>query len=508
MKKVLTGSLICILLSGCSLIPGYERPNVTAAADWKNGTASDQVIAPDWWKSFNSAELNQFMAEALDQNNDLRAALDRIEQARAQEQIAGSSLLPSVDASAGASVSRTKASNNGKAAYKRGPSAGLNISYELDLFGANRAHAEAAESNYKGSIYDQQALALTTMADVANAYFLVINLRERVAISQKNLDSFQDILRIVNARFEAGASSALDVAQQKTTLASAQASLATLHKQGAQAENALAVLLGRTPENLAVQASSLEDLHIPVLSPVQPAKLVERRPDVRSAEASLIAANADIGVARAAFFPTVDLGAGLSLAAASFTGGPLTTVVSGTSSLLAPIFSGGLLEGNLLLSKARKAELVENYRKSVLTSFQEVEDALAAVKAAEARETALKEAVAEAQKSYNLSRELYNSGAVDFETLLNAQQALLNTEDNFASVRLESLQASVDLYKALGGGWQSEEPVTADAVGANAPVTESETASPSKKIDAMTAGPGPDALNQSVPATAPAKTTP
>ncbi len=519
MKKVLTGSLLCVLLAGCSLIPAYNRPEVNAAADWKNGTsgADSQAIAPDWWKSFNSAELNRFMAEALDQNNDLRAALDRIEQARAQEEIAGAALLPSLDASGDASVSRSKATGSGhgttaiaagnKARYTRNASLGLNASYEVDLFGANRATAETAEAGYKGSVFDQQALALTTMANVADAYFLVVNLRERVAISRKNLESFEDILRIVNARFEAGASSALDVAQQKTSLATAQASLATLQKQEAQAENALAVLLGRTPEALTVQADSLQDLSVPDLAPTQPSALVARRPDVRSAEQALIAANADIGVARANFFPSLNLGAGLSLASTSFTGGPLTTVVSGTSSLLAPIFSGGLLEGSLWQTKARKAELVENYRKSVLTSFQEVEDALASVKAASAREDALKEAVAQAQKSYSLSRELYNSGAVDFETLLNAQQAMLSTEDTYAAVRLERLEASVDLYAALGGGWQSDEPVTAQAFGPNLPdASSSSPQPPAKKIDALTSGPGPDTINQSVPATAPGAT--
>ncbi len=457
MNKILYGSLIAILLSGCSLGPAYKRPVTEMPAAWKQDAAKEERIAPDWWKTFGSAELNDFMGKALLQNNDLRAALHRIEQARASARIAGSTLLPAVDASAGASASRTKSNESGiKAENDNSWNAGLNVSYELDLFGANRATVEAAEADVAGSIYDRQALGLVVMGDVADTYFLTLNLRERTSIAEQNLANARDVLKIVEARFNAGATSALEVAQEKTVLASNEASLAAIRRQEANAENALAVLLGTPPQSLKVNAVSLQNLTIPVVSPSQPAALLQRRPDIRAAEASLMAANADVRAARAAFFPTINIGAGLSILASPMSA-PVTTAVDAASSLLAPIFTGGRLSGQLELNKARQAELLENYRKAILVALQEVEDGLVAVKAAQAREASLSEGVTQARKSYDLSRQLYKSGAIDFQTLLNAQDSLLQTEDTYATVRLEMLQASVDLYKALGGGWQAEQ---------------------------------------------------
>ncbi len=458
MTKMISAGLIALLLSGCALGPDDKRPETEMPAAWKADAAKDETIAPDWWKAFGSTELNDFMGRALVENNDLRAALHRIEQSRALARIAGASLLPSVDASANASVSRTDTRKGGtKATNDNSWNAGLDVSYELDLFGANRAGVEAAEADIAGSIYDRQALGLVVMGDVADTYFLTLNLRERARIAQQNLDNARDILKIVEARFNAGASSALEVAQEKTTLASTEASLAAVRQQEENAENALAVLLGATPQSLKVDAISLENLTVPVAAPFQPSMLLQRRPDIRSAEAALAAANADVRAARAAFFPTISLGAGVS-AFANPMSAPVGIAVDAASSLLAPIFSGGRLSGQLQLNKARQAELLENYRKAILVSLQEVEDALAAVKASQAREKALSEGVEQARKSYDLSRQLYKSGAIDFQTLLDAQDKLLQTEDSYAVVRLEMLQASVDLYKALGGGWQSDSP--------------------------------------------------
>lgn len=189
---------------------------------------------------------------------------------------------------------------------------------------------------------------------------------------------------------------------------------------------------------------------MPAIAPGQPSSLLERRPDIRSSEAGLRAANANIGAARAAFFPSVSLGLDAAIA-----GDPVSKTLGLAASLAAPIFEGGRLEGNLDATKARQAELTETYRKTVLTSFQEVEDALAAARGTQAREKALLQAQREAQKSYNLSLQLYKAGSIDFQTLLNTQNSLFNAQDNYASVKLDMLNAAVDLYKALGGGWKS-----------------------------------------------------
>ena len=445
MKKFVTPFLMAVLLSGCSLVPEFHLPGTNSPAAFSSGVSEETRIAADWWQSFDSEELNGLMVQALAQNNDLRASVQRVEQSRAALRVAGASLLPTADASA----SKSRVYNNPGNANNswRG---GAGVSYELDLFGANRAGVEAADAQLKGSQYDHDALALVVMGDVAKGYFNLLNLRQRTTIAESNLKTTRDVLNIVEARFKAGASSELEVAQQKTSLASNESTLASIQQQVSVAENALAVLLGQPPQTLPVEGDNLKAVNVPVIAPGQPSTLLERRPDIRSSEAGLVAANANIGAARAAFFPSISLGVDAAIA-----GDPISRSLSLAGSLVAPIFEGGRLEGNLESTKARRAELVENYHKTVLVSFQEVEDALSAAKAAQARERALAEAQTQAQKSYDLSLQLYKAGSIDFQTLLNTQTALLSAQDSYASVKLGMLNAAVDLYKALGGGWDS-----------------------------------------------------
>jgi NodT family efflux transporter outer membrane factor (OMF) lipoprotein len=218
------------------------------------------------------------------------------------------------------------------------------------------------------------------------------------------------------------------------------------------ARNALAVLVGKTPQSFAVAGKDLRSLSVPDIAPGQPSTLLERRPDIAAAEADLRAANADIGVARAAFFPDVTLGLDWTIASSSI-GDPATTALALASSITAPIFKGGLLEGNLLFSKARKDELLENYRKSVLVSFRDVENALAGVKASQSRETSLATALSESRKAYDLSQKQYDVGSIDFQRLLDARRTMLAAEDNYIQTKHDRLAAAVDLYKSLGGGW-------------------------------------------------------
>ncbi len=441
--------LLAVLLTGCSLVPTYQRPDVTVPGGWSIDAQEENAeIAADWWAQFGSPELDRLMSQALVQNNDLRASLARVDQARASLKIAGASLLPTADASLGASRTRSNPSS-GPISTDNSWRAGAGLSYELDLFGANSAGVNAARAQLAGSEFDNVALALVVTGDVANAYFNILNLRERLSIADQNLKLARDVLNVVQARFDAGASSALELSQQKTALANTDASLASLNNQMNAAENALSVLLAIPPQSEDFAGKSLKEIKVPTIAPGQPSELLERRPDIRSAEASLLAANANIGAARAAFYPSVNLGLDGS---ASWT--PLSSAVSLTSSLVAPLFTGGRLEGGLESATARQVELSENYRKAIYTSFREVEDALSAAKAAQQRQDAFTRALREAETSYNLSRELYIAGSIDFQTLLNTQSSLFSAQDSYASVRLEMLNAAVDLYKALGGGWQ------------------------------------------------------
>jgi len=456
-QRLISSILLAALLSGCSLIPDYERPSTDTSAAFAEADASNPTaIARDWWKNFGSEELNALMAQALANNNDIAASVARIEQARALARVAGAPLLPSVEADASGGYVRTDPGEGRKTSDSTG-TAGLTVGYELDVFGGNRAELAAAESDADAAAYDSDALALIVMGDVAKGYFNVLNLEERLKIADQNLESSRELLRIVQARFDAGATTLLDVSQQKADLASDEADRATIEQQLKVARSSLAVLVGKAPANLVVTAKDLRTLPVPVIAPGQPSSLLGRRPDIRAAEASLQAANADIGAARAAFFPQFNIGLDLGIAATPI-GDPATTTASLLGGLIAPIFKGGLLSGNLAFTEARKTELVENYRKTILTSFKDVEDALAAVKASQKRETSLETALTESRKAYDLAKQQYDVGSIDFQVLLDNRQAMLAAEDFYIQTKNDRLAAAVDLYKSLGGGWAEYTP--------------------------------------------------
>ncbi len=448
---------LLIILGACQLSPDYTEPQVTLPDSWRDeaagAAASQEKIESTWWTGFKSTELDNLVASAMAGNFDLRAALARVDQARASAKIAGAPLLPSVDASASTGWNRNNPSS-GKTTSENSGRAGVSVGYEVDLFGRNRAGVTAAEANLRGSVYDRDALELIVKGDVAQGYFLLLNLRERMDIARNNLENSRQVLRIIEARFDAGTASALEVSRQRTSLASAEASLTALGNQERAAENALSILLGRAPADLQLKEKGLRNIAIPQIPVSQPSSVVAQRPDVRSAEESLVAANADIGAARAAFFPVLNLGVDTT-AALSPLSDPASVALALAASAAAPIFKGGQLQGGVERARARQTELAETYRKTVITSMQEVENALSSAKAARAREVSLATAMREARTAYALSRDLYDAGATDYQTMLDAERTLLSAEDSHASVRLELLNAAVDLYKSLGGGWST-----------------------------------------------------
>ncbi|MCB9990660.1 MAG: efflux transporter outer membrane subunit [Rhodospirillales bacterium] len=448
---VLSASLL--FLAGCSLTPDYQRPEINAPA-WREDTLSqNSEISADWWREFGSEELNALMQKALAQNNNLQASLQRIEQARAGLQIAGAALLPSASVTASYMNGPRQAFNITDRRNKGVPelTGDAGISYEIDLFGANRASTDAARETLLSSQYAHDALALIIMGDVAQTYFNVLNLKERHRIAQENLQSTEDLLKAVKARFQAGSRTALDIAQQETMLSNAEAEVAALEQQLALAQNALAVLVGEPPQSFSVSGGALDHVSIPAMAAVQPSDLLERRPDIQSAEAGLMAANADIGAARAAFFPSVNIGTNLLLAA-----NPSASALSLASSIIAPIFQGGRLEGNVNRVTARQKELAENYQQTVLVAFQEAEDALTKVKTTQKREDALRQAEAKAREAYDLAENQYSLSVVDFQRVLESQRLMLESKDRHARARFETLSARIDLFKAMGGGWNQK----------------------------------------------------
>jgi NodT family efflux transporter outer membrane factor (OMF) lipoprotein len=263
------------------------------------------------------------------------------------------------------------------------------------------------------------------------------------------LDNVDAVLKIIEARFSSGAVSAIDVAQQQTEQANARANLNALHQQQALLENSLSILLGKAPADFVGHVERFANLTIPQIPPQQPLSLLQRRPDLRQREMQLKAANLDVGIALAQFFPKLQLNLDSLLANPQ----PAGLALAMAANLAQPLFQGGRLEGGLETAEARKAELMENYQQALLIAFKEVEDALAVRQHATKREHALTQAVTHATEAYQISLERYRVGAIDYATLLNTQRSLFNAQTNEVQARLEVLKASVQLCKALGGGF-------------------------------------------------------
>lgn len=443
-------ALAGLLLAGCSMTPQLTRPELPLPTSYRStASVAESRIDASWWQRFGSAELDALMGEALAANRDLAAAALRIEQSRASARAARASLLPAVNASASASTRRNDSGNADAATQS--DSASLSASYELDLWGGNAASAAAARARLEASVYSRDAVALTLQGDVANNYFAALALKDRIRLTEQNRDAATELLRLVQLRFDNGAANGLELAQQRTTLLGIEASLPTLRQSLLQTETALAVLLGRTPGSFAVTGSTLAGITVPAIAPGTPASLLTQRPDLRAAEASLLAANADIGVARAALLPTVSLSASAGIEGLLTSGS--STLLSLAASVSQSVFDGGRLQSQVQLAAAQQQELVQSYTQTVLLALKDVEDNLVAVGTGETRTRLLAQSTEQAQLAYRLALIRYEAGADDLLTLLDAQRTRLNAEDSLVQAQLASQSAAVGLFKALGGGF-------------------------------------------------------
>ncbi|MBV9734786.1 MAG: efflux transporter outer membrane subunit [Acidisphaera sp.] len=455
------------LLAGCNLGPHYARPRLEIPAAFRAtpATAAAAWPAPDWWRAFGSAELDALMQAAEVQNFDIAAAIARVRQADAQVRIAGAPLLPAVSATGSDTWSKASTQRGGSgfssfggrgSDQSREYSLALNVSYELDFWGKNRAALQAARATALFSRFDQQTVALTVLAGVATSYFTALALQDRLAVAERNLADANDSLNVIRGRLSVGTATALDLAQQEALVAGVRASIPALRSQLEQEVIGLGILVGRPPEAIQIAAGTLNAMPLPVVVPGLPSALLARRPDVAAAEAQLIAANANIRSARAAFFPSIQLtgsGGWQSLALTTLFG-PGATAASLAGSFTQTLFDNGLLAGQLGNAKGRYDELLADYRKAVVQAFTDVENALTALRYATEQEALERDAVATAQRAADIARAQLAAGTVDVTTVLTAEQTLFTDEDTLAQVRLARFDALVNLYKALGGGWQ------------------------------------------------------
>ena len=333
---------------------------------------------------------------------------------------------------------------------------GLGASYTLDFWGHFRALRDAARAAALASRYDRATVELTVETSVAVTYFEVLELSERLDVARDNVKHAQDTLDGLKLQLQFGIITSLDVAQQETTVATLEAAIPPLQQQYDQTFDALAILVGKTPESLAVNVGRLQDLTAPTVSAGLPAELLARRPDVAEAEANLISANANIRAARAAFLPSVSLTADGGFASAALSGlvSPANRVFDIGASLSQPIFEGGALVGQYRLTKARYAELLLDYHKAVISAFSNVDDSLSALRQSSFELERQQIATDKAQKAYDLSQEQLHAGTVNILTVLNTENALFTAEDALVQVRLAHLQSLVNLFMALGGGWE------------------------------------------------------
>ena len=453
----LSGCLL-LLLNACSVGPAYKRPDIALPEKWHDSTGPDAATvwpAADWWHGFGSTQLDQFITEAQRSNDDLAGAIARVQEADAQARIAGAALLPSLDLGATATRQRAQVSGLGPQVFNVfNPE--LTASYELDFWGKNRALRSAARAAAAASRYDQQTIALTVVSSVATTYFQTLELRDRIEVARQNLANGQKVLQGLRLEQTAGIATGLDVAQQETTVALLDAAIPPLLQQLRQTINALAVLLGRTPESLEIDTGTLTALTRPAVVEGLPSQLLARRPDIAEAEQQLIAANADITVARAALFPSIQLTAGGGFSSSQLAGlfSPANQIYAFSAGLTQPIFHAGALRAQVALNNARYTELLSTYHKTVISAFGNVEDALVATQQSLEQQTRQQQAVDKARRAFEFAQTQMQAGIVNILTVLNTENALFSAQDELVQTQYLHLQSLVDLFTALGGGWQ------------------------------------------------------
>jgi len=453
--------LVCALAAAaCSVGPSYRKPAIPVSQTWQAQHSGEGAQGPDlwpapaWWHGFGSARLDELIVAAQANNDDLAGAIARIQEADAQLRIAGAPLLPSVDLGATATHERASISDQSFGVFNvLNPV--LTASYELDFWGKNRAARAEARALAVASRYDRETVALTVISSVASTYFQALELRDRIQVAEQNLANGEHILRGLTAEQIAGTATGLDVAQQETAVALLYAAIPPLKQQFRQTVYALAVLIGKTPESLDVTDGALTQLKAPEVIAGLPSQLLARRPDIAEAEQQLIAANADITVARASLFPSIELTAsgGYESNVLSSLVNPANRVYALSAGLTQPIFHGGALRGQVAYSKARYGELLSSYHKTVLTALENVESALVAARQTAEQEQRQKSAVAKARRAYEFAQAQMSAGTVNVLTVLNTENALFSAQDTLVQVQYSHLQALVDLYTALGGGW-------------------------------------------------------
>ena len=464
----LAAALTALLLTSCTVGPNYRRPAIQTPDQFRSPSAlpangAQSLADLKWWEVFKDQQLQELERTALAQNYDLRDAVARVEAARANLGIVRSNQFPNLDAAA--DISTIRVSRDGASSLPRALVPSQNrtfgsatlglLSFELDIWGRLRRATEAARANLLQTEEIRNAVTTTLISDVATSYFSMRELDYQLEISERTLDTRQASLDLIKNRRAGGVATLLDVRQAEQLVYTASETIPTLRQQIEQTENRISLLLGRNPGDVR-RGLVLTEQQLPDVPPGLPSSLLERRPDIRAAEQALIAANAEIGVAKAAYFPQISLsgflgGQGTQLS--SLFSGP-SSVWNFTPQVTQPIFTAGRLKSNVRLTEALQQSALIEYQKTIQTAFTEVSDALIAHQRVRESRVQQELLVTELRDRTRLAYVRYRGGVDTLLNALDADRDLFQAELTLSQIRLNELLSVVQLYKALGGGWQ------------------------------------------------------
>ena len=464
MKPSLSVLSLCLLLGACSQNPAGDDKAVVPPAMWQSAAGSASLaVSQQWWQQFGSPELNRLITWAQADSYDLAAAVARVQQAHASAVIAGAPLLPEVKFGGsgnrekllrGKGYSQLDATDDNKAVDYF--DANLTASYEVDFWGGKAAARDSAVQALRATEFDRATVELTLLSSVANGYVQALALEEQLRIARLNLANAQRVLTVVQTRHDAGSATGLELAQQKSLVASQQRQVPLVQQQAQEARITLAVLLGKPVQQLHLGETSFARLHWPTLGSGVPSDLLSRRPDIASAEAKLAAAHADITVARAAMLPSLTLSASLGSGADRLSDVLRSPFYNLAAGLAAPIFNNGRLSAERDKANARQQELLYTYRASIISGFADVEKALNSANGLDRQRQWQDEELKQAQQAFDIAQHRYEAGAEVLLTVLETQRTLYQAQDQHVQLRLARLQASIALYKALGGSWHAK----------------------------------------------------
>jgi len=467
MKKLALFTITVIasgLVAGCAVGPNYHRPTVQSPAAYRDLSENPQVQAQaasyadlPWWQVFQDPQLQELIRTALKQNYDLQLATERINAGRAQLAVTRSSQFPQLQGNADFSGGKE---HNVQSKFNF-LTLTADAAFQLDFFGKLRRATEAARAELLATEDARQTVILTLVSDVASDYFALLQLDLQLQITRETVKSQEDSVKLTKLRVDHGVATKLDVLQAQQVLDSANAQIPDLERQIAQEENAISILLGNYPQAVLRGRPLVEQALPPEVPPGLPSTLMERRPDIREAEQILVAANAEIGVAKAQFFPQISLtGSGGGAFGRSSVFSSLLSSQLGIWSYGAqvsqPIFTGGALRGNLRLAESQHQQALIQYRQTIQRAFGDVSDALIGYEKFHQVRIRQEDTVADLQESVRLSNMRYKGGTTTYLEVLDGQRSLFSAELTLAEARGTEYQSLVQLYRALGGGWKQQ----------------------------------------------------